>query len=379
MNSRHNCLALLLGVFAALTTSALAIPDITFIPTPTTVVNFDFPPYAPFVSGNGSVVVGAYQRFSRDQAFRWTAQGGLVDLPGTASLPGTSAQGINADGSVIAGACLTSANTGPQPAFWQGGGPAQVVSIPSPDAGMAGVSADGQVLAGRYLVSGVRHGYRWTASGGMTDVYVPGTDTYPAAISADGSTIVGVTQAQSQRAFRWTAATGAQDLGDLGGNPYSFAYDLSADGTVVVGYSYAPEGGQRAYRWTSAGGMQNLGTLPGPPRPSIDSSQAYGISADGNAIVGSAQDAFGVPHAFLWTPQHGMVDLNTYLAGLGFNLNGYILDTATDISSDGLVIVGRTRYDNDHQVVVPWIVTIPAPPSVLSFPLMFILGSRRRR
>ncbi|MFN7019562.1 MAG: HAF repeat-containing protein, partial [Fimbriimonadales bacterium] len=43
----------------------------------------------------------------------------------------------------------------------------------------------------------------------------------------------------------------------------SVARGVSADGSVVVGFTghmYTPN---RAFRWTQDGGMQDLGTLPG--------------------------------------------------------------------------------------------------------------------
>ena len=67
-------------------------------------------------------------------------------------------------------------------------------------------------------------------------------------------------------AFLLAAAQGTAqsmtDLGTLGGN-YSYANLVSADGSVVVGFSYDSSSQGRAFRWTSAGGMTDLGTLGG--------------------------------------------------------------------------------------------------------------------
>jgi probable HAF family extracellular repeat protein len=103
---------------------------------------------------------------------------------------------------------------------------------------------------------------------------------------------------------------------------------------VVVGYAYNAAGYYRAFRWTVDGGMQDLGTLGG------DWSYAYGVSADGSVVVGGAENAAGQFRAFRWTAS-GMEDLNqTYAALL---TNGSVLRSANAISPDGRYIVGWGR------------------------------------
>jgi probable HAF family extracellular repeat protein len=65
------------------------------------------------------------------------------------------------------------------------------------------------------------------------------------------------------------------------------AYDVSADGSVVVGDATISGGQTRAFRWTASGGIQNLSTTYGG---SIGSGSylayANAISANGLRIVG---------------------------------------------------------------------------------------------
>jgi probable HAF family extracellular repeat protein len=122
-----------------------------------------------------------------------------------------------------------------------------------------------------------------------------------------------------------------QDLGTLGGC-CSWAYGVSADGSVVVGVALNAAGEYRAFRWTASGGMQDLGTLGG------DWSRANGVSADGAVVVGGTY-IFEVPRrAFRWTAAGGMEDLNTTYANP--LTPGSALWEARAISPDGRYIVG---------------------------------------
>ena len=157
-------------------------------------------------------------------------------------------------------------------------------------------------------------------------------------VSANGAVVVGWSydDARRQRAFRWTEASGQmQDLGTLPGTDYSVASGVSADGSVVVGYAINAAGQARAFRWTEASGqMQDLGTPPG-----TDYSAASGVSADGSVVVGtSVNDAAGDKRAFRWTASGGMENLNTTYASL--LTNGSYLVSAIAISPDGRYIVG---------------------------------------
>ena len=84
-------------------------------------------------------------------------------------------------------------------------------------------------------------------------------------VSADGTTVVGGGRSENGReAMRWTAQSGMVGLGVLPGDHYtSIAHDVSGSGSVVVGWSMGGSGQQEAFRWTAAEQMVGLGDLPG--------------------------------------------------------------------------------------------------------------------
>ncbi len=146
------------------------------------------------------------------------------------------------------------------------------------------------------------------------------------AVSADGSVVVGEAPfGIYSRAFRWTQAGGMQSLGSLS-NHKSNALGVSADGNVVVGYDENTNRLMRPFRWTQATGMQAL-----HPSYARGPFAAYGASSDGSIVVGATGTA-----AFRWTPDGGMEDLNQTYDNL---IRGHLY-TARAITPDGRYIVG---------------------------------------
>jgi len=189
-----------------------------------------------------------------------------------------------------------------------------------------GVSDNGVVVGVAINAAGQWRAFRWTASGGMQDLgTLGGNQSFAYGVSANGSVVVGwaTNDAVQYRAFRWENGV-MQDLGTLGGD-YSAAYGVSANGTVVVGEADNDAGRGRAFRWEN-GVMQDLGTLGG------NQSFAYGVSANGAVVVGWARNAVGYPRAFRWTAAGGMQNLGT--------LPGGDWSEAYGVSANGAVVVG---------------------------------------
>lgn len=164
-------------------------------------------------------------------------------------------------------------------------------------------------------------------------------------VSANGSIIVGESRsANGLEAFRWTQAAGMEGLGSLGGAPFlSVAAGVSANGLVVVGVSRSPSSGDRgeAFRWTAAAGMVPLGDLPGGEYASV----ATGVSYDGSFVAGSSTSDLS-PYwgeAFLWNESTGLV-------GLGVLPGSEIPVTAPSrLSGNGMVLVGWASTANGRE------------------------------
>jgi uncharacterized membrane protein len=288
------------------------------------------------MSANGSILVGTH--IFGGGAFRWTRAGGtqlLGDAGGQIS--------VSRDGSAIVADAVFGGHT--TAARWTGG--ASWVSL------------------GRY-----------PGSQGCPDL----SNAY--AVSNGGATVVGLGwQDCDATAFGWRSGTGMHSLGSLDGQA-SRGNDVSADGTVVVGWDDAPTGERRgarwvrgqehllatgslylgsaeavtpdgfvvvggeagngpvhkaAYRWTPTLGGQVLGLLPGGGP--LSSASGLAVTDDGSVVVGFSGGARR--DAFVWTRGAGMTKLQDYLVTLGVQgMDGWRLDTALAISADGTSVAG---------------------------------------
>lgn len=309
------------------------------------------------VSYDGSIVVGASGGLGGSQAFRWTESGGMSPLPDGVFNSSTFATDISENGLVITGMLGPSGGV-----FWTqsegmtllGGG------------GAFGLSYDGSVIVGS--------SYRWTSATGRVNLPFSSVK----GVSADGSVVIGwFVNGGVTYAARWTEATGRVSLGALPAtNIQSFANEISADGSVIVGGSNTGTANDRvAFRWTQSGGMVGLGDLPGG---SVNS-QATDVSADGSVVVGISDS--GVPDSFVWTAASGMLNLRDVLAAGGATgFENWTSLYVNGISGDGSTVVGYGRNPNGQDEAFVANIKVPEP-AALSI-VMFGVGAfapRRRR
>jgi uncharacterized membrane protein len=299
------------------------------------------------VSADGSVVVGNGTVAGGHQAFRWTASTGMVALAPDSPLE-NFAYGTSADGSVVVGSQRLHAFR------WSASG----LTVFDSTSNAVAVSADGSVVVGQLREGKTARAVRWTNAGELSEL---GGDGLSGAtdVTADGSVLAGFHSpggAPNLEAFRWTARSGVLGLGYLPGTtrPYSLAYALSDDGSVVVGRAFDGPLLQ-AFRWTAQTGMQSIS-------PGLFAS-ANDVSGDGSIVVGDKmQDQFRYDYAFLWDQPHGFRSLKEVLVadfGLGQRLQGWTLVNAFGISTDGTTIVGTGT--NPAGQAEAWRAVLPEP------------------
>ena len=157
-------------------------------------------------------------------------------------------------------------------------------------------------------------------------------------------------------------------LGELpGGSFRSTASSISADGSKIVGWSPSDIGTQ-AFEWTESTGMVGLEML-------VEGywSLAYDISGDGSVVVGTAL----VPGDFepiFWDEARNIHSLTEVLVelGLGTALEGWDLEEANAVSHDGLTIAGNGFNPAGYREA--WIAYLGQGPHPVEIPALSATG-----
>lgn len=286
----------------------------------------------------------------KTRLFRWTKSDGMETaiLPDRTG----RARGLSHDGTTFVGSALLTLTQAfrwhpDNPDQDQNGYP-DVLPLETPgyNSGEAhAVSADGSVIVGAVynwsLLGGTspREAFRWTETDGLQLLGTLGGEASRAEnVSADGQIVVGTAQNQfgKYHAFRWTAADGMQPLGTLMYVLYdsSTATAVSDDGSVVVGWAHVP-GDDVLVAFRMDNGV--IRELAGPA--AYPQTQAFDVTADGSMVVGLMFNENGAVQAFRWTKGVGLEDLSAVYANL--LAPGSYLRMALAISPNGRYIVGQ--------------------------------------
>ena len=315
--------------------------------------------YANAVSADGRIVVGYRDAAGAIEAFRWTANDGVVGLGGLRGGSGLSrAFGISADGSTIVGESMwpTPPGTigwGPQAFSWTADtGMVGLGLLPGSNSTRAtAVSANGSVIVGdNSFFSPVRRAFRWTAAEGMIEIARQANGAFSIAtdVSADGSVVVGTSD---NEAFRWTATRGATFLG-----PATSAAGISANGSMVLGST--PNG---AGYWTEQEGWTELG---------VPNTSAL-AAADDCSVVIVGHRGFAPMGTFVWTPALGSLNPRDFLLAHRIDeVQDWTTMHATDVTADGRTIIGHGTNPLGQREA--WIATIPEPSTFFLLAAAFV-------
>jgi probable HAF family extracellular repeat protein len=261
--------------------------------------------YSDRISGDGITIIGSGRHRDIDNSFAhfiWTQATGMQPLD-----VGGEISAISFDGSVLAG--KREQVTGLDEAFrYSGGITVGLGFLETPDADsystVGAISADGSIIVGSSSSPSAERpvAYRWTQADGMV-VLGDGSVGSPFAMSASGDVIVGWTGSYPSRGYIWTEATGANVLFDPGPDWHMDIFDISADGTTVVGELRNTENGTRiGWRWTEAGGQQSIAewlSAAGVDSAGWTFSQAFSVSADGKIVAGYSRNPRGDLEPFI--------------------------------------------------------------------------------
>jgi probable HAF family extracellular repeat protein len=142
----------------------------------------------------------------------------------------------------------------------------------------------------------------------------------------------------ANRGFCWNSAAGMQPVGTLPGGVSSDAVGIN-DLSEIVGTSDSGDANMpHAVLWNRAGVGRDLGTLPGGTMSGAFAINIFGI------VVGNGNIAGGGAHAFVWSANSGMRDLNSLIPAN----SGWELQNAVAINVAGQIVGVGTVNGQQH-------------------------------
>jgi len=211
-----------------------------------------------------------------------------------------------------------------------------------------GLSYDGGTVVGYYQYhpgepdGGARASY-WTAATGVVGIGPVGVQSRANDANGDGSVVVGwvATPTGTWQPTVWVDG----DMTILNASPILCEASVANDaGTILVGQTYSDSLSHRVatvWRWNDSGWDEDvLGALPGT-FANYGTVYPHDITADGSMIVGYNAFDWSQSTGFIWTEEAGMVDVEDYLSDNGVTVpTSFNIRVLTGMSDDGTVMVG---------------------------------------
>ena len=212
----------------------------------------------------------------------------------------------------------------------------------SPDADGSsawGMTSDGSAVVGLGFVSGWEaHAVKWSQATGLVDLgsTTPGSSSRANAISDDGTVVVGWQDDDYGDRFAVYWKNNVQSFIQNNGNSFTGeGQAVTPDGNTIVGTS---EGEEAAFVWNVVDGYTSI-KHPDP----MYVGGASAVSDDGKTVIGFFRP-WGAPatsgEGFIWTKETGAINLNDYVASLGYSDLGVTFALPMAISPNGKYISG---------------------------------------
>ena len=355
MKSKQNNCTIMVVFLLALTSSTFAASFITLSDH----MNWDVNVSSATISDDASTIIVSY---GCSGSALWKS-GDIIDISGC------SFYGMTRDGSIVVGSQSGQAFTYQSGTFnYLGDGVAY------------GISDNGSVVSGRTSSSDTGQACIWN-NGVREDIpFLKSSHlgSTPLTISGNGLTVVGISenpyhqpyQPYDMQTFIWSGTT-AELFPGPGGIDFWYPRAASYDGTVFAG-TYS-DGSRYQSCIYSDGSTHAIEGLTGHISSSLSD-----ITADGSIAVGYGYAQGYEYDAIIWDEINGTQLLKSFLENnWGLDLTDWSLRRAYGISEDGTMIYGN-GVDPDGNGTY-WIAEIPEPATILLFGIGGITLIKNRR
>ena len=325
-------------------------------------------------SPDGQYVVGDSFVGGDIVPFVWSRDDGLVTIEVPTTGYNYTGGTISHDGRFVTGTYSLDGGLGSAGYVWsQETGVIQLGSLPggnmSTGVGFVGNTSDfaigsstvGYTTTGQNLFRPVK----WTFDGGLEELPIPTASdakysSYASYILNDGRIFISANSGK----WLWSEDAGFEHLPGASEGMRM----ISANGDFMAGESsnHPVSGFAAPAYWTRNEGVVHL-----PILEPDDFGQLYGMNDDGSVIVGKLKSK-----EVIWINQGRPILIEDYATSIGVDMTGWNILGIWDISEDGSTIVGQARFQGR---VEGFVLTIPAPPSVIPLAALGLWASRRRR
>jgi len=212
------------------------------------------------------------------------------------------------------------------------------------------VSADGLLVVGYSETPLETQAFRWDPQNGSIGLGHLSNqsqfDNKAYGVSADGWKVVGWSESynvyygETSVAFQWTAAS---TISPMPTSVMSSALDVSADGSIKVGWCGSSESWRGSCYWDEADESYSFGPFSGAcTGKAACRGQSSAVSADGSTLIGSlitweygSQDTNAISYVY-----SRLTRKTQYIQDLSGGVHHAYYVTAEDISANGQVVVG---------------------------------------